>query len=163
FTQQSLFVLDLELPLHARQINVAGTFVGVSGRVACLLNQGSLVLADMTTGGTKTYGLQEVSGGQPYARVGACVDGPHVYVTGPGGIVCVNARAALRLAYSPWPKAVVPAAGAAAQSVQYYPQGVMTYANNRQGPCMPLVDRVADGVLYATPTPWRVVALVERH
>jgi outer membrane protein assembly factor BamB len=168
FNQSSLLVFDLDLPLKGRQIQVSGTFVGMAGRVACFLQQTQLYLVDTSTGQSKPYSLQEIVGGRQNARVGACVDGPHVYVTGPGGVACVNARAALRVAHCAWPELVagddgllaVPAA-AVPQSIQYYLQGTVTSRNNGSGPCMPMVDRVAGGVLYATPTPSRVVALEE--
>jgi len=171
FRHSKLLVLDLDLPLKGREIDVSGTFVGTAGRVACMLQGGQLALADTRTGKVKTYGLAEVVAGRSNPRLDACVDGPHVYVTGPGGILCVNARAGLRVAFSTWPELVAPGKGTAPQSVYYHLQGTGVAANNAQGPCIPptcLVDRSErwpgdpepERVLYATPEPWRVVALV---
>ena len=171
FWHSKLLVLDLDLPLKGREIGVSGTFVGTAGRVVCMLQNGQLALGDMKTGNVKTYGLAEVVAGQRNPRLDACVDGPHVYVSGPGGILCVNARAGLRVAFSAWPELVAPGKGAAPQSVYCHLQGTGVNTNNAQGPCIPptcLADRSErwpgdpnpERVLYATPEMWRVVALV---
>jgi hypothetical protein len=44
-----------------------------------------------------------------------------------------------------------------------YPQGTVFDLEGRQSACIPPVDLVAEGVLYLTPAPNRVVALVEAH
>ena len=113
----------------------------------------------------------------------AIVDGPLVYVVGPGGIMAINALVGKQLYRVDWPEgaapgAIDPASAASTtspfgkhgyyrmggyyggQGVQYLPQGVVV---NRMGAgvCMPMAGAVDHGVLYVTPSPFRLVALVE--
>ena len=161
--QSQPFLLRLDLPLAARPISVNGTFIGMAGSVACFLSQ-HIQLANLETLQIQRYGLKELHGGQQYARVQATVDGILVYLTGPNGVLCVNAKTAHKVFAAPWPKAIAPKQPLPVpQSRQYYWQGISDYLGNNYGPCLPLVDRVIDGTLLATVTPTRVVALVERR
>ncbi|MFP4055440.1 MAG: PQQ-binding-like beta-propeller repeat protein [Candidatus Brocadiia bacterium] len=160
---QGLHVLRLDLPLAARRMPASGTFVGMAGEVACLLQEGGLLFADLGSGETRPYSLEALADGRNHPRIQAAVDGILVYVTGPGGVLCVNARANQRVFQAKWPAGVkVPPPPGEPQPRQYLWQGVSSYLGEGYGPCLPLTDCVADGVLLATLTPRHVVALVER-
>jgi len=163
FGQNGLLVVPLDLPLAGKRYSLSGTFVGMAGHVACLLQAGVLQTVDVTSGATRTYSLQEITRGQANARLQATVDGSLVYVTGPGGILCVNAKTNQRVFNVPWPKVLGPVQPSTAQHYAYQWQGVMAYHSHGQGPCIPMADSVGKGALYATVTPTRVVALVERE
>ena len=197
-------ILRLDLPLVGRRSNASGTFVGMAGTVAVLLQGGSLMTTDVATGATRGFDLREVLGGsnpvgranlraeravqaqfdegededvpmaaaapeQREPRIQAAVDGVLVYVSGPRGLLCVNARTGNRVFRADWPQGLAarhappgplqrPGGG-----TQYIWQGVLRYNPEGGGTCLPLVDCVADGVYYATLSPSQVVALVERQ
>lgn len=201
FGSQQFCVVRLDLPFHSETVEVDGTFVGMSGNVACVLRADALTLADTVSGQTAKFSLtpeadagplEEVSdvvfangqiirgaAGASVGRLQAVVDGPVVYLSTPQGITCVNAQTAEAIFSSPWPKNVTPApepapepvAAPAIQSGRYLQRsygphppsylwsGIALNDGQGSGPAYPLVDRVQDGILLATPTPTRVVAL----
>lgn len=163
FDPGRLLCLRLDLPLAGRQSNVSGTYVGISGRTVCMLSNQTLAFIDPATGNIRTCNLPETTGGNAGARLQAAIDGPLVYVTGPRGILCINARTNQRVFFSAWPEIIAPPGETppAQQSANYNLHGTCISVGGQQGPCIPLVERVEDGVLFATPEPFRVVALEE--
>lgn len=107
----SLHVIRTDLPLKGLRLPLQGQFLGTSGRTLCTFeaaNQvGVLVMTDLLDGGRRTYPLSELAGPGGVAMQ-AAIDGPAVYVSGPQGILCVNARTAQRLFLAPWPKSAAP-------------------------------------------------------
>jgi hypothetical protein len=184
----------------------------MAGRTACFLDSGGLQLVDIVRGEAHRVEVDPVlrrdlrsgagkrfvvpAAGAPRRqaiRLQAAVDGPLVYVTGPGGIMCVNARLRRKVLAVAWPDGAKPEdektklaaptppaippgmspvhvrrmmmmssrATPRQRSIQYHLGGLCTKYGNVYGPCLPPVDRAGGGVLYATPTPSRVVAIYE--
>lgn len=162
FDQSSLLTLPLGLPLAGRRTGFSGTFVGVSGQTLCILQPAMLLFIDLRSGTTRGCPLAEISGGNNAARLQAAIDGPLVYVTGPRGITCVNARSGLRVFCCPWPDVAAPAESSLASAQIYYGlHGLFVSSGGGQSNCLPMADCVGDGVLYATARPDLLVALVE--
>jgi hypothetical protein len=110
-------VLHLDLPLAGRRFSVSGTFVEIAGgRTACVLGPEALVSIDLVESTVLSCDLTEIAEGEALVSLQATVDGPHVYVTGPGGVACLNARTHQIVFKASWPKDAVraPARGAEA-------------------------------------------------
>jgi len=103
-----LRVLHTDLPLAGKQIFATGRWVGMAGPTACFLNGGQLALADIDKGNLKQVDLSTVSKGTLKTQVQVTIDGLLVYVTGPGGVLCVNARTGNRVFHAPWPAELLP-------------------------------------------------------
>jgi tetratricopeptide (TPR) repeat protein len=207
--------LRLDLPLAGKVVACSGAFVGTAGRTACFLDQGGVTLVDIVRGESHRFEAGEVSGrrgiqsgpggaargvrGSPTQGAGpvrfqAAIDGPLVYVTGPGGVMCVNARLRRRVLAAAWPEAAkppekapklaaappplpvqtgmsrahmrrlaMPHAAVQTTSIQYHLGGTCVKRGNVYGPCLPMVERAEGGILYATPAPSRVVAIIEER
>lgn len=188
--QDSLQIVRTDFPLAGKRVSISGRFVGMAGRVMCLVSDEQLDLVDLAEGTTKQYDLGEISSGRlPGVPIQAAVDGPMVYVTGPGGILCVAAITGRRVLKADWPAGVTVAgpdeshsvaeatpqvAGAStylpprvllpagvstfALPTPYQPGGASSYFPPVPTPAVSLVD---SGVLYATLSPGRIVALSE--
>jgi outer membrane protein assembly factor BamB len=181
FDQSGFQIVPTDLPLAGKRINVTGQLVGIAGRVVCLLQGSQLYFADVNDGTVKTVGVQEIATGPAPAPIQAAMDGPRVYVTGPGGVLCVNAMAGRRAFRADWPAEVAPAPPAAAANpaapgrsaygppqpvfppgaTPYFP-GSTSYSAGAAGVHVPPIARVERGVLYALAAPHRVVALSQR-
>lgn len=164
-SQQGSHVLRLDLPLTGNTIGAQGAYVGSAGPVVCLLNPGALVLLNTRTGAMRSFPLHELTDNQHAARVTAAVDGTIVHLIGPKAVVGVSAITGRQVYLSPWPQEVEPQTAGTQQQMgmNYLFQGRIDYQPNtgQPGPCMPVTDAVGAGVLYATPTTNRVVALVK--
>ncbi len=162
FDSSGLQIVPTDLPLAGKRVSVDGQPVGMAGRIACLVSGNRLQFVDVTSGTVKSYDFREVAsavtsfpGSGPTADVAApprqpipiqtAIDGPMVYVSGPGGIVCVNAITARRAFRADWPAEVAP------------PPNVVN--PNVPGVHLPTIGRVDRGVLYVLVAPNRVVAL----
>ena len=158
------FAARLDLPLAARPLPAAGVYVGVAGGAACFLQPGpKLATADLATLEPRQFPLDDVTGGLANAPVQAATDGALVYLTGPTGILCVNARTGHKVFAAPWPERAAPKQPPApTRNAQYLWHGVSAYCTNDYGPCMPLAACVQRGLLLTVVTPSRVVALGER-
>jgi hypothetical protein len=133
-----------------------------------------LTAVNVVNGRTRQFPLDAIAGGESSPRICVAVDGPMVYLTGPAGVLCVNPATGWELFHALWPKGAGPVPAAAP------PSGTPSRARagwpgtpartslyralygGRSPSTFPKPDCVADGVLYATPLPWRVVALVEK-
>ncbi len=162
FGGSGLYVVPAGLPMGGRRVSVAGTLVGLAGDVACLLENGRLNCVDLASGKVRSCNLAELTGGLGGARLGAALDGPLVYVTGPRGILCADLRTGRKVFSTPWPAALgsQPGALVGGESYSHTWRGL---TDNNSGECLPLIGRVSGGVLYAAATPSRVVALTGRR
>ena len=211
-SRNEMRILRLDLPLAGKQVSCSGAFVGMAGRTACFLNPSGLTLVDIVRGEAHSVKADAVlrrdlrssagkrpagsPSGQQAVRLQAAIDGPLVYITGPGGVMCVNARLRRKVLAAAWPEGAKPGekdkersklattsatpavfpgmshahmrrmmmtsrAAPRQRSIQYHLGGTCINYGNVYGPCLPPVDRAAGGVLYATPTPSRVVAIYE--
>lgn len=178
-------VVRTDLPLGGKRLMVQAALVGVSGRTACLVSGNELLLVDVADGTARRFGLQDQPSPSPYPLpVTAVVDGPLVYVSGPRGILCLNARTAQRVFQADWPKDLASAAASSTPSPSS-PLAPSPYAatpgvsyvitSSPYGPSSGMavdpygrrivpsgVLRVGPGRIYATPSPSRVAALKER-
>ena len=105
FDPSGIQIIDTDLPLASKRVEVTGQFVGMAGRIACLAAGSQLSLIDVTDGTLKQCSVQEVAG-KALAPFQAAVDGPLVYLTGPGGIACVKAATAEQVFHATWPKEI---------------------------------------------------------
>jgi hypothetical protein len=142
-----LRALRLDLPLAGKVVACSGAFVGMAGRTACFLDQGGITLVDIVRGESHRFEAGEVSGrrgiqsgpggaapgvrgtttqGAGAVRLQAAVDGPLVYVTGPGGVMCVNARLRRKVLAAAWPEAAKPAEKKTKLAATPPPQPVQT-------------------------------------
>ncbi len=119
FDQSGLQVIRTDLPLAGKRIHASGQFVGMAGRIACLLSGTQLQLIDVVEGTSQQFDLREIAGGtsptggsygSPIGTVPiqATLDGSWVYATGPGGILCVSAITARRALKADWPAGLWP-------------------------------------------------------
>ena len=157
--------MRLDLPLGGFETGISGAWLGFAGHVGCVLQPTQLYFVDVTRRsiGFRSFPLQSLTKGRPGAHVDAVIDGTLIYLTGPNGVLCVNAVTNKRVFLVSWPnemKKLVSNPVAAANS-QYRWQGVSRYENNKYGPCMPIFGRVHSKVLYTKVAPNRVVALTE--
>jgi len=165
---QGLFITRTDLPLTVRRVARTGTLVGVSGRHLFLLQAKQLCVVDLATGIAMDRPLKEIiPEGVDGPRLQATVAGLFVYVTGPDGILCLNARSLARLYHVPWPENLVSDKTDAQRAAKpanchYSIRGLILDSRQRTGGVIPLVDRAIDGVLYASVTPYRVAALAEK-
>lgn len=192
----NLNVMRTDLPLKGVQISLPGQFLGVSGRTLCAIQPlypngryqpgGTLAMTDLPDGSQRSFQLNDLAG-PGGAPMQAAIDGPAVYVSGPQGILCVNARTAQRLFFAPWPKSIAPKKPrkppAAAQPEEvivleededsgltissapmpYIPGAIYGLPGDDATlppVIMPMVARVDRGVLYTVIKPDEVVALV---
>ena len=178
FNNQAMRTVRLDLPFSGGGVGGNGTFIGLSGRRACLLNGFSLALIDLDTSAvenvpldvgvqpnTSVIGVPSVAGAyEPVAAsVQAAVDGLTIIVSGPRGIARYNARSGARIELSPWPAGIVPAALpiSANESVNYLPQGRFRNSNNGRGGGLETVTAVVSAGIFYTPVSGsRLVALV---
>jgi len=161
FGQHGLLVLRLDLPLGATHVATSGVFIGMSGRIACLLQHGTVVFINVVTGQSKSFSLSEIATGNDHAEVQAAIDGSLVHLTGPQGILCVNAHSASKVLKTPWPEAVAKLPRTpGSSSVNYQWHGRYYHLNNVHYPA-PIVARVTKGGLLTTLGLNRVVALSE--
>jgi hypothetical protein len=155
FGQRGLYIFRLDLPMESRFIHCNGTYIGTAAGIVSLLSGSNLMLIDIEKGTTKTYSIS-VSSGQ---LVRAAVDGARIYISGPTGIECLNARTAKKIFVTRWPTSLgtenlVHRMGYA----NYYWKGCMFQNNPQQYYLRPTVS-VRDGVMYTTVAPNQVVAL----
>jgi len=218
--QSGVQVVRTDLPLASKRLGAGGQFIGMAGHVACWFSGNTLQLADAGKGTMNQVMLNDVQAlpgatlnpgysplapqpvYTPPARPGAnpvtpiplqfAIDGPLVYVTGPGGILCLKAATASRVFMMPWPegalpaaKTVNPAARASAPSPNVvYPPGSIPppmishshispvyFSSSMPMPmnpqqavvtCGPTAGCVDRAVLYTLTSPRCVVALAER-
>jgi len=163
FGSYGLLLLPLDFPFGAKHVPASGIFVGLAGRTACLIAQNQvLLLIDVLDGTRREFDLKEVTGGYANAEIQAVTDGPLIYLTGPGGALCLNAHKAERIFKAAWPDTVAETATAALRQNSsslwhgsYYGYGAFQYY-------LPPVAEVGEGLLLTRLGPHRVVALVER-
>ena len=160
-------VLDVALPLTGRNTYINGTYLGCVGHLACFLRANEFCVLDLSRGLRGTFSLSEATGGVGTARVQAVVDGPLVYISGPRAVICFNVLSGRRVFESAWPEGAVldvqdsRVPGQALlvdQGCQYLWNGIAVPLN--QGArCIASIGAVQQGRLYATVSPWRLVAL----
>jgi hypothetical protein len=187
----NLNIIRTDLPLKGRQFSLQGQFLGTSGRTLCAFQPvysgggpqpgGNLAMADLLDASQRSFQLNELAG-PGGAPMQAAIDGPAVYVSGPQGILCVNARTAQRLFLAPWPKSIAPkkpkkqpGAVQPGETVEgdvdssawvtlppYSGPSIPVIESVDPAPpvVMPLVARVDRGVFYTVIKPGEVVALV---
>jgi hypothetical protein len=160
FDDAGCFILDVNIPLAAKRIEAPGTFVGLAGRVACILSAEGLLALDIASGEARLFTLRELTGGKVNARLRVALDGHLVYAMGTGGILGLNVRTGQRAFKADWPEAAATADGIEPQ-VQYLRHGAYVADSAGAYHVQAPVDLAADGVLYATVTPTRVAALVQ--
>ena len=173
--------INLEMPVGARRILAAGTFVGVAGRSAVFSQQNALVLVDTLNGEVTQVPYQQFiaaaansTGLSPSTAAAgvwpqACVDGLLIYATGPWGIACVNARTAQVLHIQPWPQNLVgqgtinTISGSEGYQSRPYQSLTGVQIPNTSGQyayLVPMVSSVQQGMLIASMSPSRVAAFV---
>ncbi len=152
--------LDLDLPLFAKQVRISGTPVARLGSRIAFLQEGRLVLWDVDRGTQAVLTLKAIAGERTRFQVNTAQDGSFVYLTGPGGLMCVNLNGLREVFHTAWPDAVRPERTDDPTWVQFLLHGMTSW---RQGGAIaPVVSPVgfADvSTLYALPAPSRVVAL----
>ena len=163
FGPSGLLIVRLDVPFKSKAVSATGAFVGLAGRTACLLQASHLALIDVVSGDVKTFPLKDITEGR--GAVQAALDGLMVYVTGPKGILCVNARTRQSAFTASWPAALAPgkaqARNADAQGVTYALHWLQHQAGGRTV-LLPLLNRAYKGVLYARVSRWRIAALAAR-
>jgi hypothetical protein len=141
--------------METRFIHCNGTYLGKGAGIVSLLSGSNLTLINVRKGTAQTYPLS-VSNGQ---LVRVAVDGARIYVTGPTGIECLNARTAKKIFVTPWPDSLDTQNLAHSMGhASYYWNGCLFQNNSQQYYLRPNVS-VKDGVMYTTMAPNQVVAL----
>jgi hypothetical protein len=153
-------VVDLDLPLFGKEIRIEGTPIGRIGGRLVLLQGGRLVLWDVDRGTQGSFDLALVGGAFKQYQVHAAHEGAFVYLSGPGGILCVNLMTLRQVWHAPWPESVRQLRNDEPTWVQYLLHGMIEF---RQGsPLSPLLKpcgMVDETTLYTVSDPFRVVAL----
>ena len=165
-TNENMSIMDTEFPIAGRTTANLGMYFGRIGQIACFLRNNEFCGFDLSTGVRRNYRLNEITGGQSGVRVQGMIDGPLVYLTGSQGVLCLNVLAAKRTFFAPWP--------ADSQLDSDDPRLPLEASNIDQSThirasahwflfkalrCMSSIGAAAGGRLYATVTPWRLVAI----
>ena len=163
---EGLLILRTDLPLAGKQTPNYGRFLGLAGTTACMLAGKVLHLVNTNTGEAVAVTLNDLGGGS--TPIDAFLDGPLVYVTGPGGIVGVNATTNQQVFHTAWPKGATPdtVAPVTPPAVGYvgggqiaYPQQQIQYDEFGQPILQAAHGGVGQGRLYALVSPTRLVSL----
>lgn len=112
FQNSQVQTVDLNVPLAGTTTSASGYFVGLSGRIACILGANSnLSFVNLKTGSVKSFTPTDVlpeQGKVPTARTQATMSGSLVYISGQRGITCVSVRSGEAIYTALWPKLVTP-------------------------------------------------------
>ncbi len=180
------YLTRLDLPVVGGSVSVDGTFLGVSGRLAVFLRGTSLNLLDLNTGSVRTCDVSAatmVARAQqqplvpsatpqpPAPATTGVVDGPVAYVTGDGGVICVNLSLAKPIYTAPWSAALADRLTTEPMRASYAyrgitlspigPDGATPTNDNGQtiGITRPPIDRVVPGMLLTSPRPGLLIAV----
>jgi outer membrane protein assembly factor BamB len=166
-SKEQLSIMDTDLPIAGRTMNLMGNYLGCIGHFACFLQSNQFVGVDLVTGNRRNYSLSSITSGLPNAWVQAVVDGPLVYLAGRQGVLCLNVLSGQRVFTSDWPAGArlgdddllsPPAAAAIDQSTQTLWSGMIAPLGGNAH-CVPSIAAVVRGRLYVAVTPWRLVAI----
>ena len=112
FQENSVQVVNLDLPLATQSVAAAGFVFGVDGRVAsCLGPSGAVTFTDLKTTRVKNHDASDLlppEGQSMPVPIQATTDGLLAYVSGQRGIQCVNTISGQLVYQVPWPKSVEP-------------------------------------------------------
>jgi putative pyrroloquinoline-quinone binding quinoprotein/tetratricopeptide repeat protein len=159
--RNELSVVDLELPLFPRLVQRAGTYFGSYGDLFCLVDPSALWVLDLRDGTSKSLSLGPLTVEGKTQRLQGYLDGPLAYVSGAGGVVCLNIATGVRIWHSPWPQGLEPedkkkrfaSFGYRGQKIEN------TAVHNKPTGRAALIGHASDGVLYIPSEPYRLVAL----
>lgn len=159
------------LPLSGQYFPAMSGLVGMVGHRACTLSGSQLQLVDVSQKTVTTYPLQDLLG-PPGATRQLVLDGPRLYGSGPGGILCLNVLTGQWIFRAPWPPEIAPTAPSALAAPAVlaqmpavyggysgmvgYPGGPAASSLRQAASRIACVDR---NVFYTLVEPGRVVAL----
>ena len=159
--RNELSVVDLELPLFPRLVQRAGSYFGSYGDLFCLVEPSALWVLDLRDGTAKTLSLGPLQVEGRTQRLQGYLDGPMAYVSGAGGVICLNVATGVRVWHSPWPEGLEPE-GKAKRFASFSYRGqkledaaVHTKPTGRTA----IIGHASEGVLYVPSEPYRLVAL----
>ena len=153
-------VMDLDLPMFARSVDVGGTPLGVQGQRICLAQNGRLVVWHLDRDTRATFDLGDLGGAWQKYRIQGTLDGGFAYVSGPGGVLCASLGGVREVFRSPWPKAVAPEAAKEPSQVVYTCRGAAVLRGQAgYGPLLRPTGFTGDGTYYTVSDDHRVVAL----
>lgn len=159
--RNELSVVDLELPLFPRIVQRAGTYFGTYGDLFCLVDPSALWILDLSDGTTKTLSLAPLQVEGKTQRLQGYLDGPLAYVSGAGGVICLNVATGVRVWHAPWPAGLEPEAKRKRfSSFSYRGQKLEdSSVHNKPKGREALIGHAENGVLYVPSEPYRLVAL----
>ena len=159
--RNELSVVDLELPLVPRIVQRAGSYFGSYGDLFCLVEPSALWVLDLRDGTSKSLSLGPLAVEGKTQRLQGYLDGPMAYVSGAGGVICLNVATGVRVWHSPWPQGLEPE-GKAKRFASFSYRGQKledTSVHNKPTGRTALIGHAAEGVLYVPSEPYRLVAL----
>jgi len=163
FSHGGLQIIQTDLPLKSHRVEASGQLVAVTGYTVCFADPSNLRFVDLRNGSVRQFELAKAKGSSSQPKLNLFADGALIYVTGPHGVLCVNALAARRVFQVPWNKelaaetAVAPATNQTPSS--QLPNPYAPHAQPSQLASLQNVGCADGGVVYALVSPTRLVAL----
>ena len=152
--------MDLELPMFAKTVPLAGTYVGRVGSRIGLLQADQLRIWQLAPGAPESFSrlFRGSRTRSPSLRV--ALDGSFAYVTGSHGIQCFNLATQTESFQSPWPPAALAKERGAPPQRLYTLHGVLvSRPHTGWTPGATVRGFTADRTLFTLSAPNRVVAL----
>ena len=158
--REDVSIVDLELPLFPRRVQLAGSYLGSYGELLCLAEPGGLHVLDLQQGGqTRKLSLAPLSAPGKSERLNGCLAGPVAYVSGASGIVCLNVATGLRVWFAPWPEGLAPGEDDAMKGSFNYRGQAFQAPGAAEAWSQPLIGLADETSLYLPSEPWRLLAL----
>jgi tetratricopeptide (TPR) repeat protein len=162
-TQSSASLLNADLPLGAKRIQLTGTVIGQAGRHIYLLQHSSLTSVDMITGQFHQLAIpmHDASGKDHLIR--AVIDGALVWATSRRRVVCINTHTQDILLNAPLPEIAQPNGDLPQNdNVSYLPHGIVIQNNQGTGRLIPTAGAADQDLFFLATAPHRIVALQRR-